>query len=121
LPSPFSIFLLSLLIFGIVQLGRQVRAQSAKMITNSIRIKLVLIANGTFQVGSPIEEEGAAIDEEQNQVTISARLLPRRDRNHPTPIREGGGNQPESLPEASHPQVLQIDVYCQDSSVGRCG
>ena len=32
----------------------------------------MLIANGTFQVGSPIEEEGAAIDEEQNQVTISA-------------------------------------------------
>jgi formylglycine-generating enzyme required for sulfatase activity len=48
-----------------------VNAQASKEITNSIGMKLVLIPKGTFQMGSPIEEEGASNDEEQHQVTIS--------------------------------------------------
>jgi formylglycine-generating enzyme required for sulfatase activity len=48
-----------------------VMAQSEKEITNSIGMKLVLIPKGTFQMGSPIEEEGADDDEKQHQVTIS--------------------------------------------------
>jgi formylglycine-generating enzyme required for sulfatase activity len=46
-------------------------AQEAKEITNSIGMKLVRIPKGTFQMGSPIEEEGADDDEAQHQVTIS--------------------------------------------------
>ena len=46
-------------------------AQAPKTITNSIGIKLALIPNGTFMMGSPIEEEGADDDEAQHQVTIS--------------------------------------------------
>jgi formylglycine-generating enzyme required for sulfatase activity len=46
-------------------------AQASKEITNSIGMKLVLIPKGTFQMGSPIEEEGANDDEQQHQVTIS--------------------------------------------------
>ncbi|MFN6302474.1 MAG: formylglycine-generating enzyme family protein, partial [Planctomycetota bacterium] len=42
-----------------------------KTITNSIGMKLVLIPKGTFQMGSPIGEEGGRNDEEQHQVTIS--------------------------------------------------
>lgn len=40
-------------------------AQASKEITNSIGMKLVLIPKGTFQMGSPIEEDGADNDEEQ--------------------------------------------------------
>ena len=71
MPRQLSRFLSSLLIFGMIQLGYQVRAQSPKTITNSIGMELVLIPKGTFQMGSPIEEEGGADDEEQRQVTIS--------------------------------------------------
>ena len=71
MPRQLSIFLSSLLIFGMIQLGCQVGAQSPKTITNSVGMKLVLIPKGTFQMGSPIEEEGASNDEEQHQVTIS--------------------------------------------------
>jgi formylglycine-generating enzyme required for sulfatase activity len=46
-------------------------AQAPKEITNSIGMKLVLIPKGTFQMGSPIEDEGADDDEQQHQVTIS--------------------------------------------------
>jgi formylglycine-generating enzyme required for sulfatase activity len=67
---PVSIFLSSLLILGMIQLGCQTYAQSPKTITNSIGMKLVLIPKGTFMMGSPIEEEGASNDEEQHQVTI---------------------------------------------------
>ncbi len=59
------------MIFWMIQLGCQVLAQSPKTITNSIGMKLVLIPNGTFQMGSPIEEEGADNDEEQHQVTLT--------------------------------------------------
>jgi formylglycine-generating enzyme required for sulfatase activity len=71
MPRPLSIFLSSLVIFGMVQLDCHVFAQSAKEITNSIGMKLVLIPKGTFMMGSPIEKEGASNDEEQHQVTIS--------------------------------------------------
>jgi formylglycine-generating enzyme required for sulfatase activity len=59
------------MVFGMIQLGCEAYAQSPKMITNSIGMKLVLIPNGTFMVGSPIEEVLADDDEEQHQVTIS--------------------------------------------------
>jgi formylglycine-generating enzyme required for sulfatase activity len=71
MPRPISIFLSTLIILGMIQLGCQVRAQSPKTITNSIGMKLVLIPKGTFQMGSPIEEAGADNDEAQHQVTIS--------------------------------------------------
>ena len=71
MPRQLSILLSSLVIFGMIQLDSQVLAQSAKEITNSIGMKLVLIPKGTFQMGSPIEEEGADDDEAQHQVTIS--------------------------------------------------
>jgi len=67
---PVSIFLSSLFILGMIQLGCQTYAQSPKTITNSIGMKLVLIPKGTFMMGSPIEEEGADNDQEQHQVTI---------------------------------------------------
>jgi len=71
MPRPISIFLSTLIIFGMIQLGCQVRAQSPKTITNSIGMKLVLIPKGTFQMGSPIEEKRVSYHEEQHQVTIS--------------------------------------------------
>jgi len=71
MPRQLSIFLSTLLIFGGIQLGCQVHAQSPKTITNSIGMKLVLIPKGTFQMGSPIEEAEADDDEEKHEVTIS--------------------------------------------------
>jgi len=70
MPRPISIFLSTLIILGMIQLGCQVGAQSPKTIPNSIGMKLVLIPKGTFQMGSPIEEAGAD-DDEEHQVTIS--------------------------------------------------
>jgi formylglycine-generating enzyme required for sulfatase activity len=46
-------------------------AQSPKMITNSIGIKLVLIPKGTFLMGWPIKEEGRSNEEVQHQVIIT--------------------------------------------------
>ena len=54
-----------------IQLDCQVLAQPPKEITNSLGMKLVLIPKGTFQMGSPIEEDGAGDDKAQHQVTIS--------------------------------------------------
>jgi formylglycine-generating enzyme required for sulfatase activity len=48
-----------------------VMAQASKEISNSIRMKLVLIPNGTFQMGSPPSEKGPDHDERQHEVTIS--------------------------------------------------
>jgi formylglycine-generating enzyme required for sulfatase activity len=70
MPRPVSIFLSSLFILGMIQLGCQTHTQFPKTITNSIGMKLVLIPKGTFMMGSPIEEEGADDDEVQHQVTI---------------------------------------------------
>ena len=46
-------------------------AQSPKVITNSIGMKLVLIPKGTFTMGAPVSEVGSENDEQQHQVTIS--------------------------------------------------
>ena len=45
-------------------------AQSPKVITNSIGMKLVLIPKGTFTMGAPVSEVGSEDDEQQHQVTI---------------------------------------------------
>jgi formylglycine-generating enzyme required for sulfatase activity len=71
MPRPLSIFLSSLVIFGMIQLDCQVLAQSPKEITNSIGMKLVLIPKGTFMMGSPESEERRDKNETQHEVTIS--------------------------------------------------
>jgi formylglycine-generating enzyme required for sulfatase activity len=71
MPRPLSIFLTSLVILGMIQLGCRALAQSPKEITNSIGMKLVLIPKGTFMMGSPASEEGRRKDENQHEVTIS--------------------------------------------------
>jgi formylglycine-generating enzyme required for sulfatase activity len=71
MPRQLSVFLSTLLMIGMILLNRQVFAQSPKEIINSIEIKLVLIPNGTFMMGSPIEEEGRYDNEVQHKVTIS--------------------------------------------------
>ncbi len=72
MPRPLSIFLSSLVIFGMIQMDCQVLAQSPKEITNSIGMKLVLIPKGTFTMGSPESEERPdRNDETQHEVTIS--------------------------------------------------
>ena len=71
MPRQLSVFLSTLLMIGMILLDRQVFAQSPKEIINSIGIKLVLIPNGTFMMGSPIEEEGRYDNEVQHKVTIS--------------------------------------------------
>jgi len=53
---------------GMVEMAK---AQAPKEITNSIGMKLVLIPNGTFQMGSPPSEEDRSSDERQHEVTIS--------------------------------------------------
>ena len=53
-----SVFLSSLLITGMIQLGCQERAQSPKTITNSIGMEMVLIKHGNFIMGSPKTELG---------------------------------------------------------------
>jgi formylglycine-generating enzyme required for sulfatase activity len=70
MPRPLSIFLTSLVIFGVIQLDRRVLAHSPKEITNSIGMKLVLIPKGTFMMGSP-ESEVRIADATQHEVTIS--------------------------------------------------
>ena len=67
---PLSIFLSSLVIFGMIQMDCQVLAQSPKEITNSIGMKLVLIPKGTFTMGSPKSEDGHERKESQHEVTI---------------------------------------------------
>jgi len=71
MPRPLSIFLSSLVIFGMIQLDCQVLAQPPKEITNSIGMKLVLIPKGTFMMGSPESEEERQKDRTQHEVTIS--------------------------------------------------
>ena len=71
MPRPLSIFLSSLVIFGMMQLDSLLLAQPLKELTNSIGIKLVLISKGTFMMGSPESEEGRRENETQHEVTIS--------------------------------------------------
>ena len=71
MPRPLSIFLSSLVIFGMMQLDSLLLAQPPKELTNSIGMKLVLISKGTFMMGSPESEEGRQQNESQHEVTIS--------------------------------------------------
>jgi formylglycine-generating enzyme required for sulfatase activity len=71
MPRPISIFLLTLILFGMMHVSCQVRAQSPKEITNSIGMKMVLIPKGTFDMGSAATDRGADLDEPQHQVTLS--------------------------------------------------
>jgi formylglycine-generating enzyme required for sulfatase activity len=71
MPRPISIFLLTLILFGMMHVSCQVRAQSPKEITNSIGMKMVLIPKGTFDMGSAANDPGADLDEPQHQVTLS--------------------------------------------------
>jgi len=71
MPRPVSIFLLTLILFGMMHVSCQVRAQSPKEITNSIGMKMVLIPKGTFDMGSAATDRGADLDEPQHQVTLS--------------------------------------------------
>ena len=71
MPHPLSIFLSSLMIFGMMQLDSLLLAQPPKELTNSIGMKLVLISKGTFMMGSPESEEGRRENESQHEVTIS--------------------------------------------------
>ena len=66
-----SIFFSTLIIFGMMHVSCQVRAQSPKEITNSIGMKMVLIPKGTFDMGSAATDRGADLDEPQHQVTLS--------------------------------------------------
>jgi formylglycine-generating enzyme required for sulfatase activity len=66
-PSSISKGIVLMLLFFVDQL----QAQSPKVITNSIGMKLVLIPKGTFMMGSPKSEEGRQKDETQHEVTIS--------------------------------------------------
>ena len=71
MPRPLSIFLSSLVIFGMMQLDSLLLAQSPKELSNSIGMKLLLIPKGTFMMGSPESEEGRRENESQHEVTIS--------------------------------------------------
>jgi formylglycine-generating enzyme required for sulfatase activity len=65
-PSNISKGVVVMLLFFVDQL----QAQSPKVITNSIGMKLVLIPKGTFMMGSP-ESEVRIADATQHEVTIS--------------------------------------------------
>jgi formylglycine-generating enzyme required for sulfatase activity len=71
MPRPLSIFLSSLVIFGMMQLDSLLLAQPPKELTNTIGMKLVLIPKGTFMMGSPESEEGRYKNETQHEATIS--------------------------------------------------
>ena len=68
---PHSFFSVVLVLFYLLALLDQARAQASKEITNSIGMKLVLIPKGTFMMGSHESEEGRRKDENQHEVTIS--------------------------------------------------
>jgi hypothetical protein len=70
MPRPISIFLLTLILFGMMHVSCQVRAQSPKEITNSIGMKMVLIPKGTFDMGSAATDRGADLDEPQHHAWI---------------------------------------------------
>jgi formylglycine-generating enzyme required for sulfatase activity len=66
-----SFFSVVLVLFYLLVLLDQARAQAPKEITNSIGMKLVLIPKGTFMMGSPETEKGRQENETQHEVTIS--------------------------------------------------
>jgi formylglycine-generating enzyme required for sulfatase activity len=66
-----SFFSVVLVLFYLLVLLDQAKAQAPKEITNSIGMKLVLIPKGTFMMGSPETEKGRKENETQHEVTIS--------------------------------------------------
>jgi len=66
-----SFFSVVLVLFYLLALLDQARAQAPKEITNSIGMKMVLIPKGTFDMGSAATDRGADLDEPQHQVTLS--------------------------------------------------
>jgi formylglycine-generating enzyme required for sulfatase activity len=67
-----SFFSVVLVLFYLLALLDQARAQAPKEITNCIGMKLVLIPKGTFMMGSPESEQGHQRNNEtQHEVTIS--------------------------------------------------
>jgi formylglycine-generating enzyme required for sulfatase activity len=66
-----SFFSVVLVLFYLLALLDQARAQTPKEITNRIGMKLVLVPKGTFVMGSPESEQGRNEDETQHEVTIS--------------------------------------------------
>jgi hypothetical protein len=66
---PLSMFLSSLVILGMIQLGCRVLAQSPKEITNSVGMKLVLIPKGSFKMGLSEYMEVLARGELQHEVS----------------------------------------------------
>ena len=66
-----SFFSVVLVLFYLLALLDQARAQTPEEITNSIGMKLVLIPKGTFMMGSPESEQGRNENENQHEVTIS--------------------------------------------------
>jgi formylglycine-generating enzyme required for sulfatase activity len=68
---PLSVSSVVLVLFYLLALLDQARAQAPNEITNSIGMKLVLIPKGTFMMGSPESEEERRKDETQHEVTIS--------------------------------------------------
>jgi formylglycine-generating enzyme required for sulfatase activity len=68
---PLSVSSVVLVLFYLLALLDQARAQAPKEITNSIGMKLMLIPKGTFMMGSPESEKGRQEEETQHEVTIS--------------------------------------------------
>jgi formylglycine-generating enzyme required for sulfatase activity len=66
-----SFFSVVLVLFHLLALLDQAKAQAPKEITNSIGMNLVLIPKGTFMMGSPESEQGRNEIENQHEVTIS--------------------------------------------------
>jgi formylglycine-generating enzyme required for sulfatase activity len=66
-----SFFSVVLVLFYLLVLLDQAKAQAPKEITNSIGMKLVLVPKGTFMMGSPETEKGRQENETQHEVTIS--------------------------------------------------
>jgi formylglycine-generating enzyme required for sulfatase activity len=68
---PLSVSSVVLVLFYLLALLDQARAQAPKEITNSIGMKLLLIPKGTFMMGSPESEERRRPQESQHDVTLS--------------------------------------------------
>jgi formylglycine-generating enzyme required for sulfatase activity len=68
---PLSVSSVVLVLFYLLALLDQARAQAPNEITNSIGMKLLLIPKGTFMMGSPESEERRRPQESQHDVTLS--------------------------------------------------
>jgi formylglycine-generating enzyme required for sulfatase activity len=70
-PSRVDAMLTRLLVIAICCLPVLAAAQESKELTNSLGMKLVLIPAGSFQMGSPANEEGGHADEVQHEVKLT--------------------------------------------------